>query len=161
MGREFHGAVSGDGMQIAIVASSYNDVIVKSLVRGATASLLACGASEADIDLAWCPGAVELPLVAKRLADTGNYAAVVALGCVIRGGTPHFEYVSSIAADGLTRASLDSGVPISFGVLTVDTMEQAIERAGAKMGNKGCEAADAAVAMANLLAAIDATAGDS
>ena len=161
MGQEFHGGRSAAGKRFAIVASSFNDYIVKSLVDGAQRSLLGCGATEADIDLAWCPGAVELPLVAKRLADTGRYDAVVALGCVIRGGTPHFDYVCSMAANGINSASLESGVPISFGVLTVESIEQAIERAGTKMGNKGCEAADAAVEMANLLASIDSVVRDS
>jgi 6,7-dimethyl-8-ribityllumazine synthase len=107
--------------------------------------------AEADIDTAWVPGAFELPLVAKKLADSGRYDSVVALGVIIRGGTPHFEYVASEVAKGVAKASLDSGVPIAFGVITADTIEQAVERAGTKQGNKGWEAASAAIEMANLL----------
>lgn len=161
MSKEFRGDRSAAGLRFAVVAASFNEYIVKSLVEGSKRSLVGSGAAEDDIDVAWCPGAVELPLVAKRLADSGRYAAVIALGCVIRGGTPHFEYVSSMAANGINRASLDSGVPISFGVLTVESIDQAIERAGTKMGNKGCEAAEAAIEMANLLSAIDAAGRDS
>ena len=156
MGKEFYGTRNAEGRRFAIVAASFNEYIVKSLVEGAKRSVLAAGVGENDLDIAWCPGAVELPLVAQKLADTGRYDGIIALGCVIRGGTPHFEYVSGIAANGITRASLDTGVPISFGVLTVESIEQAIERAGTKMGNKGCEAADAAIEMVTLLAAIEA-----
>jgi len=156
MGLEFNGSHDVAGRRFAIVAATFNEFIVKSLVEGAQRTLAEVGLPDSDLDLAWCPGAVELPLVAKRLAESGRYDGVVALGCVIRGGTPHFEYVSSIAADGITRASLDSGVPIAFGVLTVDTMEQAIERSGPSTGNKGCEAAEAAIEMVSLLASIDA-----
>jgi 6,7-dimethyl-8-ribityllumazine synthase len=155
MGTEFRGGREVDGRRFAIVAASFNEYIVKSLVEGAQRSLSGAGVRDADVDLAWCPGAVELPLVAKKLADSGRYHGVVALGCVVRGGTPHFDYVCSIAADGITRAALDSGIPIAFGVLTCDSMEQAIERAGPSTGNKGCEAAEAAIEMVSLLAAID------
>jgi 6,7-dimethyl-8-ribityllumazine synthase len=155
MGLEFQGGPEAAGRRFAIVASSFNDYIVKSLVEGAQRALHGAGVRESDLDLAWCPGAVELPLVAKKLADSGRYDGLVALGCVIRGGTPHFDYVCSIAADGITRAALDSGIPIAFGVLTCDSMEQAIERAGPDTGNKGCEAADAAIEMVNLFTALD------
>ena len=159
MGMHFHGTRNAEGRRFAIVAASFNEFIVKPLVEGATRSILGAGVSEDDLDIAWCPGAVELPLVAQKLADTGRYDAVVAIGCVIRGGTAHFEYVSGMAANGIARASLDTGVPISFGVLTVESIEQAIERAGTKLGNKGCEAAEAAIEMVTLLASIEAAQG--
>lgn len=155
MANELRGDQDPRGRRFAIAASSFNEFIVNSLVEGAKRSLAAAGVDDSQLDVAWCPGAVELPLVAKKLAETGRYAGIVALGAVIRGGTPHFDYVCSIAADGLTRVSLDSGVPVSFGVLTVDTMEQAIERTGESTGNKGCEAAEATLEMASLLAVIE------
>jgi 6,7-dimethyl-8-ribityllumazine synthase len=156
MVHEFLGSQEVEGRRFAIVASSFNEFIVRPLVEGAQRTFDALGLPAEDLDLAWCPGAVELPLVAKKLADSGRYDGIVALGCVLRGGTPHFDYVCSIVADGITRASLDSGLPIAFGVLTVDTMEQAIERSGPNTGNKGSEAAEAAVEMVSLLASIDA-----
>jgi 6,7-dimethyl-8-ribityllumazine synthase len=156
MVHEFQGSQEVQGRRFAIVASSFNEFIVRPLVEGAQRTFDALGLPAEDLDLAWCPGAVELPLVAKKLADSGRYDGIVALGCVLRGGTPHFDYVCSIVADGVTRASLDSGLPIAFGVLTVDTMEQAIERCGPNTGNKGSEAAEAAIEMVSLLASIDA-----
>ena len=156
MVHEFLGSQEVEGRRFAIVASSFNEFIVRPLVEGAQRTFDALGLPAENLDLAWCPGAVELPLVAKKLADSGRYDGIVALGCVLRGGTPHFDYVCSIVADGITRASLDSGLPIAFGVLTVDTMEQAIERSGPNTGNKGSEAAEAAVEMVSLLASIDA-----
>jgi 6,7-dimethyl-8-ribityllumazine synthase len=156
MVHEFLGSQEVEGRRFAIVASSFNEFIVRPLVEGAQRTFDALGLPAEDLDLAWCPGAVELPLVAKKLADSGRYDGIVALGCVLRGGTPHFDYVCSIVADGIARASLDSGLPIAFGVLTVDTMEQAIERSGPNTGNKGSEAAEAAVEMVSLLASIDA-----
>ncbi len=151
MGRVFEGGRSAAGKRFAIAAGRFNDLIVKSLVSGAQETLVASGASADDIDLAWCPGAVELPLTAHMLAKSGRYDAVLAIGCVIRGGTPHFDFVASMAANGVARSSLDTSVPIAFGVLTTDTIEQAIARAGTKMGNKGAEAALAAIEMANLV----------
>jgi len=156
MVHEFLGSQEVEGRRFAIVASSFNEFIVRPLVEGALRTFDALGLPAEDLDLAWCPGADELPLVAKKLADSGRYDGIVALGCVLRGGTPHFDYVCSIVADGIARASLDSGLPIAFGVLTVDTMEQAIERSGPNTGNKGSEAAEAAVEMVSLLASIDA-----
>jgi 6,7-dimethyl-8-ribityllumazine synthase len=148
MGQIFEGEGSAPGMRFAVAAGRFNEFIVKALVEGATRTLEGAGGS---VDVAWCPGAVELPLVCQKLAESGRYDAVVAIGCVIRGGTPHFEYVSGMAANGVLKASMDTGVPISFGVLTVESIEQAIERAGTKMGNKGHEAALAALEMATLL----------
>jgi len=170
MGRTFEGGSSVAGDRFAIAASRFNEQIVGRLVEGATTYLEAAGA---QVDLAWCPGAVELPLTSSRLASSGTYAAVVAIGCVIRGGTPHFDYVAAAANDGLMRVSLDSGVPVAFGVLTCETMAQAEHRSAplavlegrsaaesAKLRadtlcNKGVEAAEAAVEMVGLLRAID------
>jgi 6,7-dimethyl-8-ribityllumazine synthase len=147
----YEGNLVGTGLKFAIVASRFNELLSTRLVSGAMDALTRHDVAEADIDTAWVPGAFELPLVAKKLADSGRYDAVIALGVVIRGGTPHFEYVASEVAKGIAKASLDSGVPVSFGVITADTIEQAVERAGTKQGNKGWEAASAAIEMANLL----------
>jgi 6,7-dimethyl-8-ribityllumazine synthase len=147
----YEGNLVGTGLKVALVASRFNELLSTRLVSGAMDALTRHDVSEGDIDTAWVPGAFEVPLVAKRLADSGRYDAVVALGVIIRGGTPHFEYVASEVAKGVAKASLDSGVPIAFGVITADTIEQAVERAGTKQGNKGWEAASAAIEMANLL----------
>jgi 6,7-dimethyl-8-ribityllumazine synthase len=151
MGQVFEGGRSAAGRRFAVASARFNEFIVKSLVDGARGTLLAHGCKDEDLDLASCAGAMELPLLCKRLAESGRYDAVVAVGCVIRGGTPHFEYVAGQAAAGLARVALDTGVPVAFGVLTVESIEQAIERAGTKMGNKGAEAALAAIEMADLL----------
>jgi len=151
MSASWEGGRSAAGRRFAVAAARFNDFIVKSLVEGARGTLLASGAREEDVDLAFCPGSFELPLLCRKLAESGRYDAVVALGCVIRGGTPHFEHVAGQAAAGLQRVALDTGVPVAFGVLTVESIEQAIERAGTKMGNKGAEAALAAIEMADLL----------
>ncbi|MEM7610547.1 MAG: 6,7-dimethyl-8-ribityllumazine synthase [Pseudomonadota bacterium] len=141
--------------RFAIVASRFNDFIVDKLVDGAMDTLRRHGAAANDIDLAWVPGAWELPLVADKLGATGRYDAVIALGAVIRGATAHFEYVSGGVAKGLASAGEKHGLPVIFGVLTVDSIEQAIERAGSKAGNKGGEAAATAIEMVNLLAKLD------
>lgn len=151
MAQRWEGKPLAHDVRIAIVASRWNDLIVKNLVEGALHTIRAQGGDDGTVDIAWCPGAVELPLVVARLARSGRYDTIIALGCVIRGGTPHFDTVVSIAASGISRASQDSGVPVSFGVLTVDTIDQALERAGSKMGNKGSEAALAALEMADLM----------
>jgi 6,7-dimethyl-8-ribityllumazine synthase len=151
MGTTYRGGRSAAGMKIGIAAGAFNELIVEKLVSGAVELIAASGGDRADVDVAWCPGAVEVPLVAKRLAESGRYDAVLAIGCVIRGGTPHFDFVAGQASAGIARVALDTGVPTSFGILTVDTIEQAIERAGTKMGNKGAEAAIAAIEMVDLL----------
>lgn len=151
MGTTWRGGRSATGMRFGIAAASFNDFIVDRLVHGAVEMIVASGGDRDAIDVAWCPGAVELPLVARRLAQSGAYDAVIAIGAVIRGGTPHFEFVAGQASSGLARVALDADLPVSFGVLTVDTIEQAIERAGTKMGNKGGEAALAAIEMVSLL----------
>lgn len=142
-------------LRIAIVASRFNETIVEALVRGAVDALLRHGASEKQIEIIRVPGAYDLPFVVRRVAAARRHDAIVALGAVIRGATPHFEYVSGQCAAGLTRAAEDSGVPVAFGVLTTDTIEQAIERAGTKAGNKGADAALCAVELANLLKRLD------
>ena len=148
----FEGHLSGDGLRVAVVASRFNEAIVTRLVDGAMDGLRRHGVAAEAIALAWTPGAFELPLVAARLAASGAYDAIITVGAVIRGATSHYELVAGQCAAGVQRAQLDSGVPIVFGVLTTDTIEQAVERAGTKAGNKGFEAAAAAIEMANLLA---------
>lgn len=137
--------------RFAIVASRFNDLVTRRLLDGALDALARHGADPERVDTAWCPGAFEIPLVAQRLAASGRYDAVICLGAVIRGSTAHFDYVASNVAGGIARAAMDTGVPVIFGVLTVDSIEQAIERAGTKAGNKGAEAAAGAVEMVNLL----------
>jgi 6,7-dimethyl-8-ribityllumazine synthase len=150
----FEGNLSGAGMRVAIVASRFNDTITLRLVDGATDGLRRHGVDADSIDLAWAPGAFELPLVASRLAASGQYDAVITLGAVIRGATGHYDFVAGQCAAGVARASLDTGVPIVFGVLTTDTIEQAVERSGTKAGNKGFESAASAIEMANLMAGL-------
>jgi len=145
------GGFDAKGLKIAIVAGRFNDFIVDKLVGGAVDYLTRHGADRADMAIVRVPGAFEMPLAAKRLADSGTYNGVICLGAVIRGATPHFDFVASEAAKGIAMASLDSGVPVGFGVLTTDTLEQAIERAGSKAGNKGVEAAAATLEMIRVL----------
>jgi len=151
---EIRGAFDARGRRFAVVASSFNELVVGKLVEGALASFRAHGISDDDLVVAWVPGAFELPLVAKRLAQTEQYDAVVCVGAVIRGETPHFEYVAGQAAQGIQRVALETGLPVAFGVLTTDTIEQALDRAGGKHGNKGWDAAMAAMQMASLLEAL-------
>ncbi len=139
---------------VAVVASRYNADVVQRLLDGAVARLVERGIGADQITVVLVPGAWELPLACRRLAEAGSHQAVVALGCVIRGGTPHFEYVCNEASRGVIQAALDTGVPVSFGLLTCDTMEQALARAGGESGNKGADAADAALEMAGLLRAL-------
>ena len=148
----YEGQLRGDGLRVAIAASRFNEAIVVRLVDGALDGLRRHGVDPEAIDVAWAPGAFELPLVASRLAATGLYDAVITVGAVIRGATSHYDLVAGQCAAGVQRAQLDAGVPIVFGVLTTDTIEQAVERSGTKAGNKGFEAAAAAIEMANLLA---------
>ncbi|MEJ2186322.1 MAG: 6,7-dimethyl-8-ribityllumazine synthase [Gemmatimonadota bacterium] len=147
---DFQGRLEGDGKRFAIVASRYHEVVTERLVEGARSCLLQHGAAVDAVDVVWVPGAWELPGVARRVANTGRYDAIVAVGCVIRGETPHFEYVAGHAADGLGRLALEWDGPVTFGVLTTDTPEQAVERAGGKVGNKGWEAALAALELGGL-----------
>lgn len=154
------GSLNAQGHRYAIAVSRWNDFITKRLLEGAIDCIRMHGGDEAGITIVHYPGAFELPLVVKRLAESGRYDAVIALGAVIRGSTPHFEYVAGNAAGGVASVMIESGVPCLFGVLTVDTIEQAIERAGTKAGNKGWEAAQAGIEMVNLLRRISAGDGD-
>ena len=147
----FEGKLSGKGLRFALIVGRFNELISGQLLQGAMDNLMRHDVAETDVDVAWVPGAFEMPLVAERLARSGSYDAVVCLGAVIRGGTPHWEYVAGEAAKGIAKVSLDTGVPVVFGVLTTDTIDQAIERAGTKAGNKGWAAAMSALEMANLL----------
>jgi len=149
--RPIEGEAGARGHRVAIVAARFNDFIVASLLKGAAAAWTAHGGAADDLAVVRVPGAFELPLAAKKLAASGRYDAVVALGCVIRGDTPHFEYVAGECARGLSQASLETGVPIAFGVLTVETVDQALERAATHAGNKGGEAMETALEMASLL----------
>ncbi len=146
----FSGNLVATGKKFGIVAARFNEFITSRLLGGAMDSLQRHGATESDIDIAWCPGAFEIPLVAKRMLMTERYDAIICLGCVIRGSTPHFDYVASEVAKGIGKISLDFAKPVIFGVLTTENIEQAIERAGTKAGNKGFDAATAAVEMVNL-----------
>jgi 6,7-dimethyl-8-ribityllumazine synthase len=146
----YEGRISGEGKKIGIVVARFNDFISNKLLEGALDALVRHGVGEGDIDVVKVPGAFEIPLMAKKMSDKGGYDAVICLGAVIRGSTPHFEYVSAEVSKGIAQVSLDSGLPIIFGVITTDTLEQAIERAGTKSGNKGWTAAVAAMEMANL-----------
>lgn len=150
--RVLEGEIVARGRKVAIVAAKFNDFIVASLLKGATAAWLERGGPAEDLLVARVPGAFELPVVARKLALSGRYDAVVALGCVIRGDTPHFEYVSGECARGLQLASLETGVPVIFGVLTVETVDQALERAATTAGNKGGESMAVALEMASLMA---------
>jgi 6,7-dimethyl-8-ribityllumazine synthase len=158
--RTYEGSFDGRNLRVAVVASRFNETIAKSLLDGAVDCLVRHGVAGNDIVMAWVPGAFELPAAAKRLAQSGEVDAIVCVGAVIRGETPHFDYVAGHAARGIGDASLETGIPITFGVLTTDDVEQATSRAGGKMGNKGFEAALAALEMANLFSALPKPATD-
>ena len=144
------GQLNSEGKKIVIVASRFNEFITSKLISGAVDMLKRHGTKEEDITLAWVPGAFEIPQVAKKIADSKKYDAIICLGCVIRGATPHFDYVSAEVSKGIATVALSSDIPISFGVLTTENLEQAIERAGTKSGNKGSDAALTAIEMMNL-----------
>lgn len=149
--RVHEGSLDGAGLRFGLVAARFNEVVVRQLVAGATDCLRRHGVDEDAVELAWVPGAYELPVVARRLADTGRFDALVALGCVVRGQTPHFDYVAGQAAL-VGRVAEQTGVPVTFGVLTTEDFDQAVDRAGGKLGNKGWDAAQAAIETARLLA---------
>ncbi len=152
----YEGELRDVGGRFAIVVSRFNDMITGRLMDGALDTLRRHGVDiDARVEVVWVPGAYELPLIASKLASSGRFDAVLALACVIRGGTPHFDYVAGEVAKGVSQASASTGVPVAFGVLTTDSIEQAIERAGTKMGNKGAEAAMAALEMVSLLKKLD------
>ena len=156
MSVELQGGVGGEGLRIAIVVATFNEFITSKLLDGARAALSRHGVRDGDVSVASVPGSFELPLVAKKLAESGQHDAVICLGAVIRGETDHYEHVAGEAAKGIANAGLSSGVPVIFGVLTTDTLEQAINRAGGKQGNNGYGAGLAAIEMANLIRALDA-----
>lgn len=151
MGHTFEGQLIAQGLRFGIVVARFNEFITNKLLGGALDGLKRHGAEESDIDIAWVPGAFEIPLVAKKMAESKKYDVVLCLGTVIRGSTPHFDYVCAEVSKGVAHVGLDTGIPTIFGVLTTETIEQAIERAGTKAGNKGFDAALTAIETANLL----------
>ncbi len=151
MGKRYEGMLLGEGLRFGLVVSRFNEFITSKLLEGAQDALSRHGVREEDIEIAWTPGSFEIPLVAKKMAETGRYDAIVCLGTVIRGGTPHFDYIAAEVSKGIAKVGLDAGIPLTFGIITADTLEQAIERAGTKMGNAGFNAAMNAIEMANLL----------
>ncbi len=155
MPKNFEGNLNAQGLKVGIVVARFNEFISSKLLGGSLDALVRHGAQDQDIEVAWVPGAFEIPLVAKRMAASGKYDCVICLGCVIRGATPHFDYVAAESSKGIAQVAMKADCPVAFGVLTTETIEQAIERAGTKAGNKGWDAALAAVEMANLLKEID------
>ncbi len=151
MNKQFEGMLLGKGLKFGVVISRFNEFITKKLLEGAQDALLRHGVNQGDIEIAWVPGSFEIPLVAKKLAQTKRLDAVICLGAVIRGATPHFEYIAAEVTKGIAKVGLDTGLPVIYGVLTTDTLEQAIERAGTKEGNEGFKAAVKAIEMADLL----------
>ncbi len=154
MAKHYEGILIGKGLKFAVVVSRFNELITTKLLEGAKDALLRHGVNESDIDIVWAPGCLEIPIISKKLALSNKYDGIVCLGAVIRGGTPHSEYVASEVNRGIGKVSLDTGLPLIQGIITADTLEQAIQRAGAKEGNKGFAAAVSAIEMANLLKAI-------
>ena len=152
----YEGKLVAEGIKVGIVCARFNEFIVSKLLGGCEDTLLRHGVQAEDISVAWVPGAFEIPLIASKMAKSGNYDAVIALGAVIRGNTSHYDYVCSEVSKGIAAVALESGLPVMFGVLTTDTIEQAIERAGTKAGNKGAECAQGAIEMVNLIRALDA-----
>lgn len=155
MGMVFEGTFEAGGRKVALVASRFNDFFTRELLAGAQDCLRRHGVPEADVDVAWVPGSFEIPLVAQRLARSGRYGAVICLGCLIQGDTPHFQYIAAEVSKGIAHISLETGIPVVFGVITAETLEQAMERAGTKAGNKGFDAAATALETMGVCAAID------
>jgi 6,7-dimethyl-8-ribityllumazine synthase len=149
--KKYEGTLVGAGLKFGLVVSRFNEFITGKLLEGAQDALTRHGVKSADIDVVWTPGAFEIPFVAKKVAEKGKYSAIICLGAVVRGGTPHFDYIASEVTKGVAQVGLETGVPVIYGVITADTLEQAIERAGAKMGNAGFTAAMSAIEMANLM----------
>lgn len=151
MGKTFEGKLDGSGLRVGIIVSRFNDMITERLLKGALDRLRRSNVPQESTDVCWVPGAFEVPKAAKHMATTGRYDGVIALAAVIRGATPHFEYISNEVIKGLARINLDVDIPIAFGVITSDTIDQAIERAGTKLGNKGAQAAETLIEMVNVL----------
>lgn len=154
MDKQYQGALLGEGLKFGIVVSRFNEFISGRLLEGAKDALVRHGVAAAGIEVAWTPGSFEIPLVAKKMAQSGRYDAVICLGAIIRGATPHFDYIAAEVSKGIANVGLETGVPVIFGVITAENLEQAIERAGAKAGNKGFSAGESAIEMANLLKAM-------
>lgn len=152
----YEGKLVAESIKVGIVCARFNEFIVSKLLGGCEDTLLRHGVQAEDISVAWVPGAFEIPLIASKMAKSGKYDAVIALGAVIRGNTSHYDYVCSEVSKGIAAVALESGIPVMFGVLTTDTIEQAIERAGTKAGNKGAECAQGAIEMVNLIRVLDA-----
>jgi 6,7-dimethyl-8-ribityllumazine synthase len=159
MDKHYEGTLLGEGLKFGLVVSRFNEFITTRLLDGARDAFARHGVREQDVELSWTPGCFEIPLVAKKMAESKRYDAIVCLGAVIRGGTPHFDYIAAEVSRGIGRASMETGMPIIFGVITADTLEQAIERAGTKMGNKGFQSAVSAIEMANLLKGLPTSPG--
>jgi 6,7-dimethyl-8-ribityllumazine synthase len=155
MGQVFEGRFDAQGKKLALVASRFNEFFTRELLAGAQDCLRRHGVPDGDVDVAWVPGSFEIPLAAQRLARSGRYGAVVCLGCLIQGDTPHFNFLAGEVTKGIAQVSLDTGVPVVFGIITAETLEQAMERAGTKAGNKGFDAAATALEMIGVCAAID------
>ena len=155
MSKQFEGKLIGKGLKFGLVVSRFNEFFTRKLLEGAQDALLRHDVNEEDIDVAWTPGSFEIPLIAQKMAESKKYDAVICLAAVVRGGTPHFEYISAEVTKGIAKVSLDTGLPVIYGIITTDTLEQAIERSGTKAGNKGFDAAISAIEMANLIKAID------
>ena len=151
MNKHLEGMLLGKGLKFGLVVSRFNEFITSKLLEGAQDALLRHGVNEGDMEVTWVPGTFEIPLVAKKLAETKQYDAIICLGAAVRGGTPHFEYIAAEVTKGIAKVGLDIGLPVIYGVITADTLEDAIERAGTKMGNKGFQAAVTAIEMANLV----------
>lgn len=151
MSKRFEGTLLGKGLKFGLVVSRFNEFFSKKLLEGAEDALARHGVSETDIEIAWTPGSYEIPLIAQKMAQSKKYDAVICLGAVVRGGTPHFDYIAAEVTKGIAKINLDTGVPVIYGVITTDTLEQAIERSGTKSGNKGFDAAVSAIEMANLV----------
>ena len=155
MTRELQGSLTGDGLRIGVVVAEFNEFITSRLLEGAKTALVSHGVNEDNVTIAWVPGSFEIPLVAREMAQSGQYDAVICLGAVIRGETDHYNHVAGEAAKGVANASVSTGIPVIFGVLTTDTVEQAINRAGGKQGNTGYNAGVSAVRMVNLMRSLD------
>jgi 6,7-dimethyl-8-ribityllumazine synthase len=154
MSKRFEGVLLGKGLKFGLVVSRFNELFTQKLLEGAQDALLRHGVNEEDIEVAWVPGSFEIPLTALKLAQSKRYDAIICLAAVIRGGTPHWEYIAAEATKGIAKVSMETGLPVINGILTTDTLEQAIERSGTKAGNKGFQAAVGAIEMANLIKAI-------
>jgi 6,7-dimethyl-8-ribityllumazine synthase len=150
----YQGTLLAQGLKFMIIVARFNEFISMRLLEGAQDALLRHGAQEDDIEMSWTPGSFEIPVIAKKMASSGRYDAIICLGAVIKGGTPHFDYIAAEASKGIAKVALDTGVPVIFGVITAETLEQAIERAGTKEGNMGFKAAMSAIEMANLIRSI-------